>query len=109
MARSPDGEKRTLIELQAVDAAYPLYGDVALAPAGALAAALPSDGDAFGAVAEAAVAERLGIAVGDQFRIGEAVLRLRATIAGQPDAAFAGIAFGPRVIARRRWRWRGPG
>ena len=45
-----------------------------------------------------AVAERLGIAVGDEFRVGEAVLRLRATIASQPDAAFAGIAFGPRVI-----------
>ena len=33
MARSLDGERRSLIELQAVDAAYPLYGEVTLAPA----------------------------------------------------------------------------
>src|SRR5712691_9203988 len=32
MARSLDGERRSLIELQAVDDAYPLYGRVVLAP-----------------------------------------------------------------------------
>src|SRR4029077_12082460 len=33
MARSLDGERRSLIELQAVDDTYPLYGAVGLAPA----------------------------------------------------------------------------
>src|SRR5213078_2774653 len=32
MARSLDGERRSLVELQAVDDAYPLYGAVGLAP-----------------------------------------------------------------------------
>ena len=32
MARSLDGKRRSLIELRAVDAAYPLYGAVALSP-----------------------------------------------------------------------------
>src|SRR5260370_25685243 len=32
MARRSDGEKRSLIELKAVDGAYPLYGQVGLAP-----------------------------------------------------------------------------
>jgi putative ABC transport system permease protein len=34
MARSLDGKRRGLIELRAVDTAYPLYGAVTLSPAG---------------------------------------------------------------------------
>ena len=98
MARSIDGKRRSLIELQAVDAAYPLYGAVALNPAGPLAAALARDNGVSGAVAEAAAASRLGLALGDEFRVGEAVLRLSAVIERLPDAALGGLAFGPRVI-----------
>ena len=98
MARSRDGLRHSLIELQAVDDAYPLYGSVSLSPTQPLAAALrPKDGT-FGAAAEAAVATRLGLALGDEFRIGDAVLRLAAIIDRLPDAAFGGLAFGPRVV-----------
>src|SRR5437868_721982 len=76
MARSLDGERRSLIELQAVDAAYPLYGVVTLMPALPLGGALADHSGTFGAVAEAAIASRLGLKLGDQFRIGEAVLEL---------------------------------
>src|SRR4029077_18941653 len=55
----------------------------------------------FGAVAEAPVAIRLGLKLGDRLRIGDAVLRLSAIIENEPDAAFAGLAFGPRVIIAR--------
>lgn len=99
-ARSQGG-RHSLIELQAVDAAYPLYGSIALAPAGPLAAALAPQHGAFGAVAEAALAQRLALQPGSEFRIGNARLRLSAIIAGEPDAAFAGLAFGPRVIVSR--------
>ena len=51
MARSLDGERRSLIELQAVDAAYPLYGAVSLTPALPLGTALADDSGTFGAVA----------------------------------------------------------
>jgi putative ABC transport system permease protein len=98
MARSPGGERHTLVELQAVDAAYPLYGAVALSPAQPLGAALTAEDGVFGAVAEAAVADRLGLKPGDRFRIGDAVLRLAATLERQPDAALGGLVFGPRVI-----------
>jgi putative ABC transport system permease protein len=97
MARSLDGARHSLIELQAVDDAYPLYGAVALAPSQKLAAALASDHDLFGAVAEAAVVSRLGLKLGDEFRIGDTVLRLSAIIESEPDRAFGGLAFGPRV------------
>jgi putative ABC transport system permease protein len=97
MARSLDGARRSLVELQAVDDAYPLYGKVVLAPSETLTAALMPENGVFGAAAEAAVASRLGLKVGDEFRIGDAVLRLSAIIESEPDRAFAGLAFGPRV------------
>ncbi len=98
MARSMSGGRTSLIELQAVDGAYPLYGRVTLAPARALRAALAARNGVFGAVAERSLAGRLGLKPGDEFRIGEATLRLAAIIERQPDAASAGLAFGPRVI-----------
>jgi putative ABC transport system permease protein len=98
MARSLDSGKRSLIELQSVDPAYPLYGKVALAPALPLAAVVGQSGEIFGAAVEPAVASRLGLSVGDRFRIGEAVVELRALIDTIPDATFGGLAFGPRVL-----------
>lgn len=98
MAVSRDGARHTLIELKAVDAAYPLYGAVALAPPQGLAAALaPRDG-VYGAVADPAVATRLGLRPGDAFKIGAATIALRATAERIPDAALSGLAFGPEVI-----------
>ena len=43
MAVSLDGAKHTLIELKAVDAAYPLYGAVSLTPVQPLADALAEE------------------------------------------------------------------
>jgi putative ABC transport system permease protein len=97
MAVSLDGAHHTLIELKAVDAAYPLYGTVGLSPSQDLAATLATRDGVFGAVVDAAVAERLGLKTGDSFKIGAAVLRLRAIIARAPDAALSGLAFGPKV------------
>src|SRR5438067_2317437 len=51
-----------------------------------------------GAAGEAAVANRLGIKLGERFRIGEAELELRAIVERQPDAISGGLAFGPRII-----------
>jgi putative ABC transport system permease protein len=102
MARSVDGGKRSLIELQAVDGAYPLYGAVTLAPELPLAGALEGESGIFGAAIEAAAASRLGLHLGDRFRIGDAQLELRAIVERQPDAAFGGLAFGPRVIVSQK-------
>ena len=87
MARTPDGERQSLIELKAVDAAYPLYGAVVLSPPQDLGAALgPRDGG-FGAVVDPAILDRLGVKIGDTIKIGEAALQVRGTIAREPDAA----------------------
>src|SRR5438552_4184789 len=53
MARRPDGERRSLIELKAVDGAYPLYGEIGLAPPQSLDEALARRGGIWGAVVDA--------------------------------------------------------
>lgn len=98
MAVSLDGARHTLIELKAVDAAYPLYGAVTLTPPQPLAQALAARDGVYGAVADPTVAERLGLRIGDRFKIGAAAIELRATMARPPDAALSGLAFGPGVI-----------
>jgi putative ABC transport system permease protein len=98
MAVSLDGARHTLIELKAVDAAYPLYGAVALTPAEDLASTLAARDGVYGAVTDPAVAERLGLKVGDKFKIATAEFELRATVERIPDAALSGLAFGPGVI-----------
>ena len=98
MARTPDGGRRSLIELKAVDAGYPLYGRVVLAPPQALAAALGPSKGVFGAVVDRAILDRLGVKLGDTIRIGEAALQLRGTIVREPDAAASGLILGPRVM-----------
>jgi putative ABC transport system permease protein len=98
MARTVEGDRRSLIELKAVDAVYPLYGSVSLSPAQNLAAALDRRDGRFGAAVDPAILSRLGLAIGDSIKIGNAALELRATIAREPDAATGGLIFGPRVL-----------
>ncbi len=98
MARTPDGRRQSLIELKAVDAAYPLYGRVALAPPQGLDAALGPRNGVFGAVVAPAILDRLGVKLGDTIKIGEAALQVRGAIVREPDAAASGLILGPRVI-----------
>jgi putative ABC transport system permease protein len=98
MARTLAGDQRSLIELKAVDDAYPLYGAVALSPLQSLAAALERRGGVFGAAVDPAILTRLGLKLGDSIRVGAAVLQLRALIEREPDAAAGGLGLGPRVM-----------
>ncbi len=84
MLRSAD-DRAQLIELQSTDAAYPLYGEVTLAPAGSLESALAEQSGNWGAALDATLAQRMEIAVGDRVEIGDASLVVRALITRQPD------------------------
>jgi putative ABC transport system permease protein len=98
MARNAAGAS-TLVELKVVDPLYPLYGTIALEGGLALEAALAERGGTFGAVAEEAILARLGLAVGDRVRVGEAEFELRALIAREPDRAAGGaFVLGPRLM-----------
>lgn len=97
MARRPDGEARSLIEMKAVDGAYPLYGALRLAPDLPAGEALSERGGVWGAAVDPVLLERLQAKLGDRVRIGDAELELRATILREPDVG-GGFIFGPRVI-----------
>ena len=84
MLRAPDGRAQ-LIELQSADARYPLYGTVELAPAGALADTLAQRDGAWGAAIDGALAQRLGLTVGDRVEVGDLALVVRAIVVRQPD------------------------
>ncbi|RME63964.1 MAG: ABC transporter permease, partial [Alphaproteobacteria bacterium] len=98
MARNPETDKRTLVELKAVDAAYPLYGTLALAPARPLASALAQADGAWGAAIDDALAARLGLGVGDAVRVGDARLVVRAILLAEPDRGNDGFTLGPRLM-----------
>ncbi len=94
MAGSLDGTGRTLVELKAVDAVYPLYGTVGITPQQTLAAAL--DGD--GALVEEAFLERAGVTVGGQIRIGTTIFEIRGLLTAEPERTVRAFTLGPRVM-----------
>lgn len=90
------GAERGLTQIRAVDGAYPLIGAVQLEPDMLLADALAGQG----AVMERVLADRLGLAAGDTFRLGAQDFTLSAILARYPDNASGGFGLGPRTILR---------
>lgn len=101
MARKPDGSDQALVEVKAVDNAYPLYGTFGSEPSAPLVDLLAKNGDAFGALAAPLLLERLGIKDGDQILLGNTRLTLRGTITAEPDALSDGFGFAPRLLVSR--------
>ena len=97
MARAEDG-RSALVETKAVDAAYPLHGNVVLDPPGPLASALAQRDGVYGAVAETALLARLDLKPGARIGIGNAIFEIRAALMVEPDKLASGIGFGPRLM-----------
>lgn len=91
MASTP--EAAAPIELKAVDAKWPMFGTLTLADGGAVGA--PSGTDAW--IAETAL-ERLGLKLGDNFKVGTLSLRAAGVIKDEPDRLSEGFQLGPTVI-----------
>ena len=99
MGRAVKNDSRTLVELKAVDKAYPLYGEVTLASGAPLDRALAQDSSGrFGAVVEPALLERLGLEAGDALKVGTQTFEIRSAIDNEPDRVAGGFAIGPRVM-----------
>jgi putative ABC transport system permease protein len=94
MGRRLDGEQQALVELKAVDDAYPLVGEVEVEGA-PFAEAIAADG----AVVDPVLLSQLGLAIGDKLRIGETEVVVRATLKNEPDAVADRLTYGPRVFA----------
>jgi len=83
-----------LVEMKGVDDAYPLYGEVGIASQRRLKDVLRGGG----AVVDALLLERLGVAIGDSVQIGETTFEIRDTLSFEPDRAFRAFALGPRIM-----------
>ena len=99
MARSVGEIKtRTLVELKAVDNAYPLIGVMALEDNAQLNKALAKKDDLWGAVVESNLLVKLKVKLGDILQIGESQFRLTGIIEKEPDRVANVLSFGPRLM-----------
>ncbi len=89
--------KSTLVEIKAVDDAYPLYGTLTYAP-GAAAKPFAVTQAIDGVAVDPLLLGRLGMSPGGIVRIGTRDLRIQAVIAAEPDRISDGIILGPRMM-----------
>ncbi len=94
MARSPDG-KSALIEVKAVDGAYPLYGDVTITRAGTTGPVWRG-GDVV--LVEQTLLDRLNLDVGSKLLIGEATTTIGGVLGDQPDRLADRLNYGPKLL-----------
>jgi putative ABC transport system permease protein len=90
--------ERGLTQVKSVDAAYPLIGQIELSPEMPLSQALAGSDGLPGAVVHPLLIDRMGLQIGDTFRLGTQEFRLTAAIAREPDAGADGFGLGPRTI-----------
>ena len=93
MLIAANGE-RQLVEVKAVDPAYPLVGAVGLAPPETLAAGLARKS----VLLDPLVLQRLGVKPGDRVRLGEASFRVGGAITAEPDRVATPTFLGPRAM-----------
>jgi putative ABC transport system permease protein len=104
MLVAPSGE-RQLVELKAVDTAWPLVGDAAttsapppLAGGGRGERTITTQLANQGLLAEQVVLDRLNLRPGDAVRLGNAAFTVRGTLISEPDRIAAPLLLGPRVL-----------
>lgn len=100
MVVTGEGEtaERGLTQVKSVDTAYPLNGRVELAPDMPLDDALAGADGLPGAVMQQLLIDRMGMQIGDTFRLGTQEFRLMASLLREPDSGADGFGLGPRTI-----------
>jgi len=98
-ARGIDGDKRSLVEVKAVDGPYPLYGKLDFGPLDLKPADILGFRDGYwGAAVAPPLLARLGLGIGGHIRIGDGEFVLRATAGSEPDQGGEVFALGPKVM-----------
>jgi putative ABC transport system permease protein len=101
MVRSGNGSL-ALVELKAVDSAYPMLGELMLEPqmpvAELLAERQDAAGEVFGAAADSTLLARLDLKLGDLVSIGSARFQIRSLVDAEPDKLAGGLGLGPRFL-----------
>jgi putative ABC transport system permease protein len=98
MAQATARGATLLVELKAVEPAYPLYGRVETSPAQPLDALLADRADTGGALVESRLLEKLGIGVGDGLMIGRGRFFVTGVLVREPDRSAGLVTLGPRVL-----------
>ncbi|NQU62579.1 MAG: ABC transporter permease, partial [Rhodospirillales bacterium] len=91
-------DKRAMVELKAVDNAYPLVGNLETAPPSPLDELLTKRNGAWGAVVDENLLTRLDLNLGERIRVGAATFEVRATVVHEPDRVATVFSFGPRLM-----------
>ena len=94
VARSIAQDRSLTVSVKAVTAAYPLYGEVRLASARPFKRVLRSGQ----VIVEQSFLDRIGLAVGDRLRLGQATLTVADVIIKEPDQPVDLFSLGPRLI-----------
>ncbi|MCB1413082.1 MAG: ABC transporter permease [Xanthobacteraceae bacterium] len=97
MAKAPDG-RLALVELKAVDRAYPTLGRLTLVPDMPVASLLARRDGVYGAAADPTLLARLDLKTGDRVTVGDATFEIRSALKAEPDKLAGGIGFGPRFL-----------
>ena len=98
MARLEDGSDQTLVEVKAVDGAYPLYGALGTTPSLDHEALFGRRDRAYGAAAPQLLFDRLGLEPGSRLKLGSETFELRAVIDDEPDLVSDGLGFAPEDV-----------
>ena len=94
VAMSAAGGQSQIVELKTVGGGYPFYGDLITEPAAPLGT-LVGKGHA---LVHPSLLQKLGAAVGDRLKIGEADFVISGVIRQEPDRSVGVFSLGPRVM-----------
>lgn len=100
MAMAVTPRQSVLVELKAIEDAYPFYGRVVTEPDRPLGTWLRG-GPPFAAVVHEALLIRLGMSLGDRFTLGDAEFVAAAVLRAEPDRTAGAFSLGPRVLIGR--------
>ncbi len=98
MARMPDGSDQSLVEVKAVDAAYPLYGELKVQPQQLLADMTGEKDGIYGAAVAQDFLNRMDLSLGAKVLLGSQTFELRGLIESEPDLLSSGFNFAPRFL-----------
>jgi putative ABC transport system permease protein len=97
MVRSAGGQL-ALVELKAVDQAYPLLGQLDLKPAMATTELFAEHDGTFGAAVDPVLLARLDLKVGDTVTLDNTRFQIRSRLEAEPDKLSGGMGLGPRFL-----------
>ncbi len=87
-------QESILVEVKAIDEAYPLVGKLLLNETISRDAALANGG----VIVDSILLSQLGLTIGDEISLGSKSYTIRATLKKEPDRAVQIFSFGPRVM-----------